>query len=277
MRYNNDFDNTGNIPAYREEKKSNTGLIVAVSILSSIVVIGVIFIALFLSGVISFGDGHDTTLFNEQSKYMTNHSEPTSADNVEEMKPVPVERYMYVGNCKQSVYLRSGANESYSVIREVPLADQVYVVEYSNSLFAKVIHNGTSGYIKREYIVNEKPEVWTYNEKDAETQVENALRAFVNGINTGSTDYVYTYFAGNAVTEEINSHNSIVSGVESEEILSLDCHSVERISASEVTVIRDSVIRVVYNDGKVKDIKEKYKYTLDLSNGMRITKIQSVK
>lgn len=277
MRYNDEFDNTGNIPAYRTDKKSNTGLVVAVSILSSIVIIGVVFIALFLSGVISFGDGHDTTLFNEQSKYMTNQSEPTSANNVEEMKPVPVERYMYVGNCKQSVYLRSGANENYSVIREVPLADQVYVVEYANSLFAKVIHNGTSGYIKRDYLVNEKPEVWTYNERDAETQVENSLRAFVNGINTGSTDYVYTYFAGNAVTEEINSHNSIVSGVESEEILSLDCHSVERISASEVTVIRDSVIRVVYNDGKVKDIKEKYKYTLDLSNGMRITKIQSVK
>ncbi len=277
MRYDN-FDNTGNIPVQRTEKKSNTGLIVAVSILSSIVVIGIIFIALFLSGIISFGgDNHDTTLFNEQSKYSVNQSEPTSADNVEQMKPVPVERYMYVGNCKQSVTLRSGANESYSEIRQVPLADQVYVVEYTNSAYASVIHNGTSGYIKRDYLVNEKPEVWTYNEKDAETQVANALRAFVNGINTGSTDYVYTYFAGNAITEEINSHNTIVSGVESEEILSLNCHSVERISPSEVTVIRDSVIRVVYKDGKVKDIKEKYKYTLDLSNGMRITKIQNVK
>ncbi len=280
----NDYDYTSEIPMpQREKPKNNSGLIAAVSILSSVLVIGIVIVSLFVSGVFSLGDksqdsayAPDTSAFNSQAGNLNQESSPTSAGAIETVKPVPVNKYMYVGNCKQSVTLRTGANQNASEIRQVPLADQIYVLEYTNSSFAKVIHNGTEGYIKRDYIVDVRPEIWTYNANDAETQVANSLRAFVSGINTGSTDYVYTYFAGSAVTEEINSHNSIVAVVESEEILSLNCHSVERISASEVTVIRDSVIRVVYKDGSTKDIKEKYRYTLDLSNGMRITKLQNI-
>ena len=38
-----------------------------------------------------------------------------------------------------------------------------------------------------------------------------------------------------------------------------------RVSATQVSVIRDSVIRVLYNDNTVKDITERYKYTVDIS------------
>lgn len=122
-----------------------------------------------------------------------------------------------------------------------------------------------------------KETIWTYDEDDAEDFIENSLYAFVNGINMRSTDYVYTYFSGSEANQEIATHNEIVKVVDSEEILSVDCHSVQRISNSRITVIRDSVIRVYYTDGRVKDIPEKYRYTIDLSSGtMKIVALESV-
>lgn len=221
---------------YNGKKQGNTGLVVAVSILASVLIIAIVFATLYFTGVISFG-GNQTDAWPDTSGYNDSaanpSSSPTSADKIEKVKPVPVEKYMYVGNCKKSVTLRAGASTGAAEIRQVPLADQIYVIEYTNSSFARVVHNGTEGYIMRDYIVTQKPEVWNYNDYDAETQVANSVRAFVNGINTGDTSYVYTYFANSAATQELKSHESIRAVAESEEILSLNCHSVERKSASE--------------------------------------------
>lgn len=125
-------------------------------------------------------------------------------------------------------------------------------------------------------VVNEvKETIWTYNEYEAEQFIENALYAFVNGINTRSANYIYTYFAGDELQQELASHNEIIKVVDHEELLSVNCHTVERISNSQITVMRDSVIRVYYKDGRIVDIPETYRYTIDLSSGeMKIVEIE---
>ncbi len=120
-----------------------------------------------------------------------------------------------------------------------------------------------------------KETIWTYDEYEAETFIENALYAFVNGINTRSANYIDTYFAGGEAQQELASHNEIIKVVDQEELLSVNCHTVQRISNSQITVIRDSVIRVYYKDGRIVDIPETYKYTIDLSSGeMKIVEIE---
>ncbi len=120
-----------------------------------------------------------------------------------------------------------------------------------------------------------KETIWTYNEYEAENFIENALYAFVNGINTRSANYIYTYFAGAELQQELAAHNEIIKVVDKEELLSVNCHTVERISNSQITVIRDSVIKVYYKDGRIIDIPETYRYTIELSSGeMKIVEIE---
>ena len=264
-------------PSTQNKQPNNTSLIVAISVLASILAIGIIIAILIATGVISIGkdnsNGFVQPAQNTSAPVQSSpqqESQPTAANITESVKPVPVGRTMFVGNCNKSVTLRNAPSVNAAELRQVDLADEVYVIEYTNSEFAHVTHYGTDGYIGRKYIVETRPQVWKYNDADAINQVSNSLRAFVNGINTGDTSYIPTYFAGSEADQEYKTNSTIRNSVESEEILSLNCHSVQRISASQVTVIRESVIRVVYKDGRTKDVSERYKYTLDLSNGMRI-------
>ncbi len=324
----NEFDNTQgfNFNQPKPKPKSNIGLIVAVSVLSSIMVIAAIVITLFATGVISFKTTTDDTA----------ESIEASVALVDEFEPIPVQRVMFIKcdisvtlrtapsadaseicqipvgntvyvieyvneefarvtfngtegfvmksylsgenpivnvqktmyiNCNSSLTLRTGPATSYSEIMQISVGEPVYVIEYINSDFARVTYNGNEGYVMRKYLSDTKPQVWYYNEYDVAQFVENSLYAFVNGINTENTDYVYKYFTGDEAEQEIKSCKTISDSVISEEILQVNCHSVERVSPSRVSVIRDSVIRVVYNDNSVKDITEKYKYTVDLSQG----------
>lgn len=274
--YNNEYNNEYTQPYQTvtpQKSSSNTGLIVAVSIMGSILGIGIIIVILMLTGVFSNDNANDFVTSTENSTVQATpqkESQPSAGNVTETVKPVPVNKTMFIGNCNTSVTLRNAPNVNGAEIRQVPLADEVYVIEYVNSDFAHVTYLGKDGYIGRKYIVEVQPQIWRYSDSDAINQVANSLRAFVNGINTGDTSYIPVYFAGSEADQEYKTNNSVRNAVESEEIISLNCHSVQRISASQVTVIRDSVIRVVYKDGKVKDVSERYKYTLDLSNGMRI-------
>ena len=276
--YNNEYNNEYTQPYQTvtpQKSSNNTGLIVAVSIMGSILGIGIIIVILMLTGVISNNNTNQNNYLASSENTSVQgttqmESQPSAGNATETVKPVPVNNTMFIGNCNTSVTLRNAPNVNGAEIRQVPLADEVYVIEYVNSEFAHVTYLGKDGYIGRKYIVEVQPQIWKYSDSDAINQVANSLRAFVNGINTGDTSYIPVYFAGSEADQEYKTNNSIRNTVESEEIISLNCHSVQRISASQVTVIRDSVIRVVYKDGTTKDVSERYKYTLDLSNGMRI-------
>ena len=264
---NGEYDNTY---SYKPQKNGNSGLIIAVSVLASILVIAIILVTLFMTGVLSIGDNtdaipNDSTVETLQGNNMA--EAPVKAPEQVVKQPVPVEKTMYIGNCKQSVTMRTGPGTNFDGIRQIPLGEAVYVIEYTTDDFALVTYDGNRGYVMRDYVVSVRPQVWDYSEAEVENFVANSLIAFVNGINTGDTDYIYNYFSGSEADQEFKTHNQIYDAVYSEEILSLNCHTVQRISASQVTCIRDSVIRVTYNDGTVKDITEKYRYTVDLSSG----------
>lgn len=92
--------------------------------------------------------------------------------------------------------------------------------------------------------------------------VVSSLRDFVNGINNGDPSYIDRYFGPSVRDEEMESYNMISGRVNKEEIISVSCHSLERISDNKATVIRDSDIKVYYKDGSEKILGETYKYTV---------------
>ena len=198
-------------PNYNEQGpghgKSNTGLIVTVSLLSVILVFALIFILLFSTGIISFNS------FN---------AKPTETAAATATPAPPVNNYY------------------------------------------------------NTYSYNQEPAA-SVDTNAAENFIEGALVSFVNGINTGDTSYIDVYFSSSAADQELKSHKQIRQSVESEEILSLNCYGGEKISDTAATVIRSSTIRVVYKDGSVKDISEKYKYTVSFSDGkMKITGLEEL-
>lgn len=255
----------------RNNGGKNTGLIVAVAVLSAVLVIGIVFAILVAADVISFGGKEQTPIQQTQETDTIGTDEQVHKDETPAQttpaapQPIPVGATMYVGNCNVSVTLRSAPSTSSSELCQIPLAEEIYVVEYTNDEFARVRYNGTEGYVKRAYIVSVRPQVYSYDSQEAAQLVHNAVVAFVDGVNSNSDAYVSAYYSGSAADEERKSVKSIAEKVISEEIISLNCHSVTRVSATQVSVIRDSVIRVLYNDNTVKDITERYKYTVDIS------------
>ena len=255
----------------RHNGGKNTGLIVAVAVLSAVLVIGIVFAILVAADVISFGGKEQTPIQQTQVTDAIGTEEQAHKDETPAQttpaapQPIPVGATMYVGNCNVSVTLRSAPSTSSSELCQIPLAEEIYVVEYTNDEFARVRYNGTEGYVKRAYIVSVRPQVYSYDSQEAAQLVHNAVVAFVDGVNSNSDAYVSAYYSGSAADEERKSVKSIAEKVISEEIISLNCHSVTRVSATQVSVIRDSVIRVLYNDNTVKDITERYKYTVDIS------------
>lgn len=255
----------------RNNGGKNTGLIVAVAVLSAVLVIGIVFAILVAADVISFGEKEQTPIQQTQVTDAIGTEEQAHKDETPAQttpaapQPIPVGATMYVGNCNVSVTLRSAPSTSSSELCQIPLAEEIYVVEYTNDEFARVRYNGTEGYVKRAYIVSVRPQVYSYDSQEAAQLVHNAVVAFVDGVNSNSDAYVSAYYSGSAADEERKSVKSIAEKVISEEIISLNCHSVTRVSATQVSVIRDSVIRVLYNDNTVKDITERYKYTVDIS------------
>ena len=255
----------------RNNGGKNTGLIVAVAVLSAVLVIGIVFAILVAADVISFGGKEQTPIQQTQVTDAIGTEEQAHKDETPAQttpaapQPIPVGATMYVGNCNVSVTLRSAPSTSSSELCQIPLAEEIYVVEYTNDEFARVRYNGTEGYVKRAYIVSVRPQVYSYDSQEAAQLVHNAGGAFVDGVNSNSDAYVSAYYSGSAADEERKSVKSIAEKVISEEIISLNCHSVTRVSATQVSVIRDSAIRVLYNDNTVKDITERYKYTVDIS------------
>ncbi len=295
MKYPNDYENDlereYTTPFYTKPPRNNNNvLIVVTAILCTIAVIMVVVAALIVSGVVSFGGSDSADKAANSPEIFGQHQtvDPTetpdrksgemavSAPPAPAKQPVPVEKTMYIGNCNVSVTLRTGPGTDYSEIRQIAYGEEVYVIEYTTDDFAKVMYNGSRGYVMRDYVVGTKPTVYYYNDEDVKAVVANSIRAFVQGITNKNPDYVYEYFAGDLVQEELNSYNSIAAVVEREDIVSLNCHSVERVAPNRVTCIRDSVIRVTYNDGSIKDITEKYKYTVDITGNLYIVDLQEM-
>lgn len=112
-----------------------------------------------------------------------------------------------------------------------------------------------------------EPQVWRFDPTEVENFVTDSLYAYVDGMNTKDISYADIYFYGNARQAEIDNYYKINSSIAYEEIISVNCHSVTRISPTKVSVIRDSTIRVEFTNGKVNDVVETYKYTIEYIDG----------
>ncbi len=154
-----------------EKKKTNTPYIVAVSILSSVIVIGIVIIICMLTGVINFG-GKKDDIAVAGKPVSTSTPAPAPAPTPSPTftaTPQPAEnnivsRNVYVSNVNNSVYLRSApVEDSGNIICEIPLGTQVGFIENADSTFAKVNYNGQIGYVKQQYLSEVKPSVKSEN------------------------------------------------------------------------------------------------------------------
>ena len=104
------------------------------------------------------------------------------------------------------------------------------------------------------------------------------LYAFVTSVNNDDVSYLTQYLSGQAVADAHTSHNQIKKVTSSEEVLSVNCHSVKRVSKTRVSVVRESVIRVYRHNGDIDDVSEKYLTTIEnTADGMRVIKFEKIK
>lgn len=187
-----------------------------------------------------------------------------------------IKYYMYVVNCETSITLRTEPDVNSAGITQIPYGMPVGIIAEGMNGFYKGNYNGMIGYASSAYLstappapVQTQPPVQqptaNVSPRDAEEFVAASLRAFVNGINTGDTSYISYYFTGDEAVQEKKTHDEISGIVLSEQILSMSCHSGTIVSSNRATVVRDSTIRVTYDDGRVKDVTESYLYTLQIS------------
>ncbi len=217
------------------------------------------------------------------------HSQVSQTDTDTQPTPTPdnsIKYYMYVVNCKTSITLRTEPNVNSAEMTQIPYGTPVGIIADGMNGFYKVSYNGMIGYASSAYLstvlpapVQQQPvqqATANVSPRDAEEFVAASLRAFVNGINTGDTSYISWYFTGDEAVQEKKTHDEISGIVLSEQILSLSCHSGTIVSSSRATVVRDSTIRVTYDDGRVKDVTESYLYTLQISadGTMRIIELE---
>lgn len=148
-------------------KKSNTGLIVAISILSGVILISIAVLCLIFTGILSPGRLAANQAASAVATEAPTISPATAAPAAPPVQNAPsynvssnttVVSYMYVANVKYSIYLRSLPEENDSnIITEIPLGTQVGFIENTDSVFAKINYNGRIGYSKREYLSSVSP------------------------------------------------------------------------------------------------------------------------
>lgn len=148
--YPNQNPNGGYYPNPNGGKKpgGNGPIIAVVSVLGALLVAVIVFIILWLTGVIGSNKQADSasTQTQTQTQTQTAPAEPQS---------VP----MFVANVEHSIYFRSTPSELDSnIIGEIPLATQVMFIENTDSVFAKINYNGQEGYVKREYLSSTQPQ-----------------------------------------------------------------------------------------------------------------------
>ena len=148
------------------EKRSNTGLIAAISVLSAIIVVGIVFLTLMFTGVLRFGGGDNSAaVVPTAAPAPTDAPAPTAAPAAPAAPAAQPEnnvisRYVYVANVQNSIYFRSApAENDGNIITEIPLGTMVGFVENVDSVFAKINYNGQIGYAKQQYLSDVQPSV----------------------------------------------------------------------------------------------------------------------
>ena len=115
--YNPNYNPGYNPDMYK--KKTNTGLIVAISVMSVLAAVIIIIIVLFATNVISPGGSHTDNTPPAESAVQTPSENTAPAEQPAQQpqqqkpveQPITVERTMFVGNCNVSVTMRTGPRQ----------------------------------------------------------------------------------------------------------------------------------------------------------------------
>ena len=134
------------------KKPSGNGpIIAAVSILGALLVAVIVFIILWLTGIIG------SSKQSEAAPAQTQTQTQPQAEQAAPTEPQPVA--MFVANVEHSIYFRNSPSELDSnIICEIPLATQVAFIENTDAVFAKIKYNDQEGYVKREYLSATRPQ-----------------------------------------------------------------------------------------------------------------------
>ncbi len=139
-------------PGSQPPQKSNTLLIVLISILSVLVVAAIIICILFATGIFSLSERN-----TESARSIPAASSapiPTALPTSNEV----VQTTMFVANVKNSIYFRSAPTEDNgNIICEIPISTPVGFIENTDAIYAKVRYNEQSGWVKREYLSSTQP------------------------------------------------------------------------------------------------------------------------
>ena len=279
--YYRNTDNGGKIPG--KKRSSNTGLVIAVAILASVAIAACCVRLVFTANII----GKDDSASPTQTPVQTQPAEPSESPVAEPTQmptpspaptqniPVSVEKTMYV-DCNVSITLRKEPHRKGAEIQQIPVGEAVYAIEYVNDEFARITYNGMSGYVMKQYLSDTCPYVWYYDEYEVENFAEDVLYAHVNAVNTGDFGYLSGYLRGEALQKSQNSFGIIREDTQREEVINVSCHSVKLISKTQVTVVRNSTIRVYKKDGTVRDAVETYITTVEnTDSGMYVTSFEA--
>ena len=143
----------------RNNGGKNTGLIIAVAVLSAVLVIGIIFVILVAANVISFGGKEQTPIQQTQATDAVGTEEQVHKDETPATpRSTPPGTIMYTDYCDEKIAMyKEPSTSSSELLSSIGAGKEIYVVEYTNDEFAKVSLWGKDCYIERKYLVSEMP------------------------------------------------------------------------------------------------------------------------
>lgn len=183
---------------------------------------------------------------------------------------------MYIDNDENIALWESPATSSVQ-IDTVPMGGAVEFVATAENGFAKVKYNGKEGFVESKFLSETEPYIWQYEDSEVEGFVEDVLYAFVSAVNTDNISLLTVHLDGQALTDAYQVHEQVTKVTNSETVLEVKCYGVTRISKTQVTVVRESKIRVYRHNGTVKDVSEKYLTTVEnTGDGMKVIKFEAI-
>ena len=204
---------------------------------------------------------------------LSDDGEPQKA-NIVVPEETTVEMFV---DCELEIPMYEEADFDSSIIEEIPAGTSVYVYPEEKNNFTKINYNGIDGYVESKYISVERPYVWEYDENDVKMLVDDALYGFTNAITQKDINLLIKYLDKEALNSAYSIYEDSIKKARREEVLSAEYYDVKRISKTQVTVVRESVIRVYNYSGNVRDVEEKYLTTVEnTGSGMKIIKFENL-
>lgn len=146
-------------------QKNNSALIAVISVVATLFFVMIIAVVILLIKFLPNDPTDPTTPSNTNPSQNSSYGQQSNSNtqqNSSTQQQTPTT--MYVANVKNSIYLRSKpAEDSSNIITTIPVGTAVLWLENVDTVFSKVEYNGTTGYVKRDYLSATKPQAQTYN------------------------------------------------------------------------------------------------------------------